>query len=94
MNRNVKVTTNAGSYPVQIGSGIFSDFLEKRLSSSKTERIFLVIDKNVYNLHRERIENTLQTLMFLTRNTCFRKENKASRLRSGKKSLISFWNIR
>jgi len=60
MNRNVKVTTNAGSYPAQIGSGIFSDFLEKRWSSSKAERLFLVIDKNVWNLHRERIENTLQ----------------------------------
>lgn len=60
MIRNITVTTPAESYPVQIGSGIFSDFLKKRWSLSKTERLFVVIDKNVYNLHRQRIENSLE----------------------------------
>lgn len=62
MIREIIVKTAAESYQVQIGSGIFKDFLKTEPVLHTTERAFLIIDENVYKHHGEHIESSLNQL--------------------------------
>jgi len=60
MKRNITVNTLLESYRVQIGSGLFSDFFKKQYTDFECNRLFLVIDKNVYHLHRDIIDHAIE----------------------------------
>ncbi|MGF1668908.1 MAG: 3-dehydroquinate synthase [Balneolaceae bacterium] len=62
MNREITVKTESGFYPVRIGSGLMESFFKNDLLSINFDRIFFVIDENVYKLHQDQIEFILKKL--------------------------------
>jgi len=62
MIRKITVKTASESYQVQIGSGIFRDFLKTERTIQNAGRAFLIIDENVYKLHAKHIERCLKQL--------------------------------
>jgi len=60
MNKKIDIRTNDNPCEVVIGENILDQFFQNDLPELQPDRFFVVVDENVYRLHRERLDKLLK----------------------------------
>lgn len=62
MKAEININSASGAYKAEIGKSILEDSLPELFRSLSTDRVFILIDENVHNLHQQQLKNITKKL--------------------------------